>query len=142
MESRHGRDGPGTIGRGRGDSETVTSTPDRAPTGATSASSYATRTTLAEQVAVSDAVDVGRDLDTAEMLVWDSGWQTERCFRVRTTIGAAPDGGLRQKWAKGLLFDCEDRFEGEDPGLCGVREPLPDPGGSGSGSAVLQLVAD
>ena len=137
MTARHDRDGPGARRRGRGNPSKMTSTPELSPSESNRAFSYATRTTIAGQAAPSSNP------------VWDSGWEFERSFRVRTTIGLGPDGGLRRRWAEGILFGPdrvvdvvdEDWFdEGDEHGTAGVREPRRDPGGSGSGSAALQFV--
>ena len=153
MNMRHGRDGPGTNGpgtkgRGRGTPCKITSTPDQTPTEAASVFSYGSRRRAFGQATVSDAVD--GDSAVAQVLAWDSGWQSELGFQVRTTIVAGPDGGLRRRWAEGILFGPdqaadEDRFDagdGEDPGLSGVREPRRGPGGSGSDAVRLFLAHD
>ena len=144
MHTGHGRDGPGTKGRGRGDPDEIPSTPDQTPRASASAFSYGSR-----MVAVGQATLPHVEGGDSAALAWDSGWQAERGFRVRTTIGLSPDGGLRRKWAERLLFGPdqqavdEDRFDkgdGDDPGLSGVREPQRGPGGSDSDSAAVQPV--
>lgn len=146
MDFGHGRDGPGTKGRGRGDPSKIPSTPDQTPTASAPAFSYGSGSVDLGQAALSH-VGVG-DSASALILAWDSGWEYERGFKVRTTIISSPDGGIRRRWAEGILFGPdhggdEDRFDGgdgEDPGLSGVREPLRGPGGSGSGSAAVSLI--
>ena len=139
MHTGHGRDGPGTKGRSRGELCTLTSTPDQTPTGSASAFSYGTRRRLFGQATLPHVE--GGESAAAQILAWDSGWEFERNFRVRMIIGLSPDGGLRRKWAEKLLFGPdEDLFDEDDPGLSGVREPRRGPEGSGSGSAAVQPV--
>ena len=146
MNAGHSRDRPGTKGRGRGAPCKITSTPDQTPTEAASVFSYGSRMVAVGQATIPHVE--GGDLAAAQILAWDSGWQAERGFRVRTTIGLSPDGGIRRRWAEAILFgpdqaveeDWFDADDGEDPGLSGVREPQRGPGGSGAGSAAVQPV--
>ena len=141
MTTGHCRDGPGTMGRGRGAPCKLTSTPDQTPTGSASVFLNGSRRQAFEQAAIFNAVDVGRDSDTAQILIWDSGSETELNFQVRTTMTCGPDGGLRQKFVQGLAFGRDEDLLDED-GLSGVRELRRGPGGSGLGSDAVRLVLD
>ena len=142
MNIGHGRDGPGAKDGGRGDPCKITSTPDRTPTESTPAFFNGIGRRPFGQVTLSHAGN--GDSAISRRLVWDSGWELERGFRVRATIVSSPDGGIRRRWAEGVLFGPdEDQFhegDGEDPGFSGVREPQGGPGGSGPGSAAVRFV--
>ena len=143
MHSRHGRDGPGTSRRGRGDPCKMTSTPeDQPPSNSRVAFFYGSGKSAARQVPIS-AVGV-EGLTLSQTPVWDSGWQLDRGFRVRTIVVSGPDDGLRRRWAEGVLLATRalsqetDEDDAEDLGSAGVREPLPSPKGPGSAAAVIQ----
>ena len=146
MNAGYNRDGPGTKGRGRGGPGKTSSTPDRTPTESKSAFPYGSRKLPVGQISPSA---VGNDSPNPPPPIWDSGWQADRGFRVRTIISCAPDGGIRRSWVQKMLFgpatasldsaaDLADDDDAAD-GLAGVREPLPRPGGPGSSSAEAEV---
>ncbi len=135
METGHGWDGPGTIRRGRGQPEHFPPTPDRAPTGATSAFSNVSGRVVFEQDALPHVE--GGDPAGALMLAPNSDCEVERGFRVQVNIEQGPDGGLRQKFVQGIAFGRDEDLLDED-GLSGVREPRRGPGCSGAGLAAVQ----
>ena len=144
MHSRHGRDGPGTSRRGRGDPCKMTSTPeDQPPSNSRVAFFYGSGKQAARQAPISAVGVAGQTL--SQTPVWDSGWQLDRGFRVRTIIVSGPDGELRRRWAQRILVGTRaqsqrtDEDDAEDLGSAGVREPLPGPEGPGSAAAVVQL---
>ena len=142
MHTEHGRDGPG---KERGAEVSPDKTPRPLwphPNGSNRAFSNGSRKPAAGQAPISA---IGNEGPAASQTpVWDSGYQLDRGFRVRTIVVSGPDGGLRRSWVQRILVGTRaqsqrtDEDDAEDLGSAGVREPLPGPEGPGSATAVIQ----
>ena len=145
MHTTHGRDGPGANGGGRGSPEQITSTPDQTPSESRLAFSYGRPKGLTEQDAFLATGDGGPT--PSQTPVWDSGWETERGFHVRTQFLVGPDGGLRRRLLEQLVLrpavvppvvdeDGGSQDDGDDAdGLAGVRQPVRGPTSPGAAAA-------
>ena len=162
MDTLHGRDGPGTGGRGRdgparkarcrGTSFAATSpASDQPPSSSESVFPYATASeggSTTPLTGLTDLFGVEGPGAPAYLSEWlpggaDVGWHDVDGIRLRLWVRREPDGGRLGKFIQDLLVDSDFRDPPQDDhsGLTGVREPLPVLPHTGDAAAAVAIPA-